>query len=76
MVALVVMAYVLSLQAAFAEPARKEKAYRSGKQSLAVSLFRQGLSMLRKQVESLKRFMDYIEERMQTLKTAKWLYVQ
>jgi hypothetical protein len=24
----------------------------------------------------LKRFMDYIEERMQTLKAAKWLYVQ
>ncbi|QHV95637.1 transposase [Spirosoma endbachense] len=74
--ALVVMVYVLSLQAGFAKLATKQKTYRNGKQSLVVSLFRQGLSVLRSQVKSLKQFMDYLEKRIQTITTGKWLYVQ
>lgn len=74
--AIVVMAYVLSLQAGFTNTVSKQKVYRNGKQSLAVSVFRQGLSVLRSQSESLKRFMDYVADRIRELKTPKWLHVQ
>jgi len=74
--AIVVMAYVLSLQAGFTNTASKQKIYRNGKQSLAVSVFRQGLSVLRSRSESLKRFMDYVADRIRELKTPKWLHVQ
>ena len=74
--ALVVLAYVLSSQAGFTNTVSQPKTCRNGKQSLAVSVFGQGLSVLRSQPESLKRFMDYVEDRIRVLKTPKWLHVQ
>lgn len=76
LVAIIVMAYVISLRAAFKQPANKMKVYRDGSQSLAVSLFRQGLTLLRNQVQSLTKFIEYLKQITQTLYSAKWLYVQ
>jgi len=76
LVAIIVMAYVLSLQAAFEEPAHKVKTDRNGKQSLAISLFRQGLSKLRYHVQSLSAFIEHLGRITKTLYAAKWLYVQ
>ena len=76
LVAIVVMAYVLALQEAFRQTSQKMKKYRDGSRSLAVSLFRQGITLLRTQVQSLAKFVQYLTRITQVLFTSKWLYVQ
>jgi hypothetical protein len=71
LVAIIVMAYVLSLQAAFEQATHKLKTYGDGKKSLSISLFRQRLTKLRYHVQSLSVFIDYLSRITQTLYTAK-----
>ncbi len=76
LVAIVIMAYVLSLQEAFRNGSSKQKVYRNGSRSMAVSFFRQGISGLRGHVQSLAMFIGYLEAIAQRLLTPQWMYVQ
>lgn len=76
LIAIVVMAYVLSLREAFAHGSLKQKVYRDGSSSMAISFFRQGISCLRRHVQSLVGFTRYLESIAQTLITPKWVHVQ
>ena len=71
-----VMAYVLSLKEAFESGSLKQKVYRDGSRSMAVSFFRQGITCLRRHVQSLTMFIRYLEAIAQTLLTPQWMYVQ
>jgi len=76
LIAIVVMAYVLSLREAFESGSLKQKVYRDGSSSMAVSFFRQGITSLRRHVQSLVIFIRYLETISQALITPKWVYVQ
>ena len=76
LIAIVVMAYVLSLREAFERGSLKQKVYRDGRSSMAISFFRQGISCLRRHVQSLVGFTRYLESIAQALITPKWVYVQ
>ncbi len=76
LIAIVIMAYVLSLREAFESGSLKQKVYRDGRSSMAISFFRQGISCLRRHVQSLVGFTCYLESIAQTLITPKWVYVQ
>jgi|GEM_PF-3015854 len=76
LIAIVVMAYVLSLREAFENGSVKQKVYRDGGSSMAISFFRQGITSLRRHVRSLVAFIRYLENIAQTLRTPKWVYVQ
>lgn len=76
LIAIVVMAYVLSLQEAFQHGSAKEKVYRDGSRALAESFFRQGITCLRRHAQSLTTFIRYLEDITRALFTSKWLYVQ
>ncbi|GAB4044295.1 hypothetical protein GCM10028774_63140 [Spirosoma jeollabukense] len=56
LIAIVVMAYVFSLKEAFEMGSLKQKVYRNGSESMAVSYFRQGITCWRRRVESLVQF--------------------
>jgi hypothetical protein len=71
-----VMAYVLSLREAFESGSLKQKVYQDGGSSVAVSFFRQGITSLRRHVQSLVIFIRYLETITQKLRTPKWVYVQ
>ena len=62
-----VMAYVLSLKEAFENDSLKQKVYRNGSQSMAISFFRQGINRLPRHVQSLTQFIRYLESIAQTL---------
>jgi len=76
LIAIVVMAYVLSLREAFESGSLKQKVYRDGRSSMAISFFRQGITCLRRHVQSLVGFTRYLESIAQTLITPKWVHVQ
>ena len=76
LIAIVVMAYVLSLKEAFVKGSLKQKVYRNRSHSMAVSYFRQGITCLRRHVQSLALFIRYLESIAQTLLTPQWIYVQ
>lgn len=76
LIAIVVMAYVLSLQEAFQHGSTKEKVYKDGHRALATSYFRQGITSLRRHAQSLATFIGYLEDITRALFTSKWLYVQ
>lgn len=76
LVAIVVMAYVLSLQTVFEEASEKVKVYRDGNQKLAISYFRQGITRLRRVVQSLAMFMEHLELIIWDHYWPEWLYVQ
>ena len=76
LIAIVVMAYVLSLKEAFEKGSLKQKVYRDGSRSMAVSFFRQGITSLRRHVQSLAQFIHYLESIAQSLLTPQWMYVQ
>lgn len=76
LIAIVVMAYVLSLKEAFENGSLKQKVYRNCSRSIAVSFFRQGITCLRRHVQSLTIFIRYLESIAQTLLTPQWMYVQ
>lgn len=76
LITIVVMAYVLSLREAFESGSLKQKVHRDGSSSMAVSFFRQGITSLRRHVQSLVIFIRYLETIAQTLRTPKWVHVQ
>lgn len=59
-IAIVVMAYVVSLKEAFENGSLKQKLYRNGSRSMDISYFRQGISRLRRHVQSLALFIRYL----------------
>lgn len=76
LIAIVVMAYVLSLKEAFENGTLKQRAYRNGSRSMSISFFRQGITRLRSHVQSLTMFIRYLESIAQTLLPPQWMYVQ
>ena len=62
MVALVVMAYVLSIQQGHENKAEKKKIYRNKTSRLAVSYFRQWLSIIKTKIWSLRRFFGILND--------------
>ena len=76
LIAIVVMAYVLWLKEAFENGSLKQKVYRNASRSMAISYFRQGISRLRRHVQSLALFIHYLEAIAQTLLTPQWMYGQ
>ncbi|WP_373331524.1 hypothetical protein [Salmonirosea aquatica] len=70
-----VMAYVLSLLEAFESGSLKQKGYRDGGSSMAVSFLRQGMTSLRRHVQSLVLFIRDLDTITQALITPKWVYV-
>lgn len=60
MVAFVVMAYVLSIQQGLENKVEKKKIYRNKPSRLAISYFRQGLSIIKAKIWSLKRFIGLL----------------
>ena len=60
MVALVVMAYVLSIQYGLENKVEKKKIYKNKPSRLAISYFRQGLSIIKAKIWSLKRFIGVL----------------
>ena len=71
MMALVVMAYVLSVQQELENKVEKQKIYRNKPSRLAISYFRQGLSIVKAKVWSLKRFISVLNN---IFKNANFLY--
>jgi len=76
MVALVVMAYVLSVQQGLENKVEKKKIYRNKPSRLAISYFRQGLSIIKAKIWSLKRFIGVLNDIFKNANQGKLLYVQ
>ena len=81
MVALVVMAYVLSIQLGgtpqgLEKKVEKKKIYRNKPSRLAISYFRQGLSIIKAKIWSLKRFIGVLNYIFKNADQGKLLYVQ
>jgi hypothetical protein len=62
MVALVVMAYVLSIQQGLENKVYTKKIYKNKPSRLAISYFRQGLSIIKATIWSLKRFIGVLND--------------
>jgi transposase len=62
MVAIVVMAYVLSIHQGLETKKRKFKQYQNGQKLLAISIFRLGLSKLKTKVWTFNRFMNLLDD--------------
>ena len=81
MVALVVMAYVLSIQLGgtpqgLESKVEKKKIYRNKPSRLAISYFRQGLSIIKAKIWSLKGFISELNNIFKNANQGKLLYVQ
>ena len=76
MVALVVMAYVLSVQQGLENKVEKKKIYRNKPSRLATSYFRQGISIIKDKIWSLKRFIGLLNDIFKNADQGKLLYVQ
>ena len=76
MVALVVMAYVLSVQQGLENKVEKKKIYKNKPSRLAVSYFRQGLSIIKAKVWTLRRFIGTLNDIFKNADQGKLLYVQ
>ena len=76
MVALVVMAYVLSIQQGLENKVEKKKIYRNKPSRLAISYFRQGLSIIKSKIRSLKRFIGVLNNIFKNADQGRLLYVQ
>ena len=81
MVALVVMAYVLSIQLGgtphgLENKIEKKKIYKNKPSRLAISYFRQGLSIVKAKVWSLRMFIGILNDTFQNADQGKLLYVQ
>ena len=76
MVALVVMAYVLSIQQGLKNKVEKKKIYKNKPSRLAISYFRQGLSIVKAKVQSLRMFMSLLNDIFTNANQGKLLYVQ
>ena len=76
MIALVVMAYVLSIQQGLENRVEKKKIYRNKPSQLAISYFKQGLSIIKAKIWSLKRFINGLNDIFKNADQGKLLYVQ
>ena len=86
MVALVVMAYVLSIQLdgtplggtpqGLENKVEKKKIYRNKPSRLAISYFRQGLSIIKAKIWSLRMFIGVLNDIFKNANQGKLLYVQ
>ena len=81
MVALVVMAYVLSIQLGgtpqgLENKVEKKKIYKNKPSRLAISYFRQGLSIIKAKIWSLRMFIGLLNDIFQNANQGKLLYVQ
>ena len=76
MVALVVMAYVLSIQQGLEKKIEKKKIYGNKPSQLAIFYFRQGLSIIKAMIWSLKRFIGVLNDIFKNANQGKLLYVQ
>ena len=76
MVAIVVMAYVLSVQQGISQGVKKLKIYKDKSKNLTISFFRQGLSLVKAKIWNLKRFIKWVEYILKDDWQGKWLYVQ
>ena len=76
MIALVVMAYVLSIQQGLENRVEKKKIYRNKPSQLAISYFKQGLSIIKAKIWSLKRFINVLNDIFKNADQGKLLYVQ
>ena len=76
MVALVVMAYDLSIQQGLEKKVEKKKIYKNKPSQLAISYFRQGLSIIKTKIWSLRKFIGVLNEIFQNADQGKLLYVQ
>ena len=76
MMALVVMAYVLSVQQELENKVEKQKIYRNKPSRLAISYFRQGLSIIKAKIWSLRMFIGVLNDIFKNAGQGKLLYVQ
>ena len=76
MVALVVMAYVLSIQKGLEKKVETKKIYKNKPSRLTISYFRQGLSIIKAKIWSLRKFIDVLNEIFQNADQGKLPYVQ
>ena len=76
MVALVVIAYVLSIQQGLENKVEKKKIYKNKPSRLAISYFRQGLSIIKAKMWSLKQFIGMLNNIFKNANQGKLLYVQ
>ena len=76
MMALVVMAYVLSVQQGLENKVEKKKIYRNKPSRLATSYFKQGISIIKAKIWSLKRFIGLLNDIFKNADQGKLLYVQ
>ena len=74
--ALVVMAYVLSVQQGLENKVEKKKIYRNKPSRLATSYFKQGISIIKAKIWSLKRFIGLLNDIFKNADQGKLLYVQ
>ena len=74
--ALVVMAYVLSVQQGLENKVEKKKIYRNKPSRLAISYFWQGLSIIKAKIWSLKGFISVLNNIFKNANQGKLLYVQ
>ena len=74
--ALVVMAYVLSVQQGLENKVEKKKIDRNKPSRLATSYFRQGISIIKAKIWSLKRFIGLLNDIFKNADQGKLLYVQ
>ena len=75
MMALVVMAYVLSVQQGLENKVEKKKIYRNKPSRLAISYFRQGLSIIKAKIWSLKGFISVLNNIFKNANQGKLLYI-
>ena len=76
MVALVVMAYVLSIQKGLENKVEKKKIYRNKPSRLSISYFRQGLLIIKAKIWSLRMFISVLNDIFKNADQGKLLYVQ
>ena len=76
MVVLIVMAYVLSIQQDIENKVEKKKIYKNKPSQLAILYFRQGLSIIKFKIWSLKRFTSVLNDIFKNAEQRKLLYVQ
>lgn len=76
MVAIVVMAYIFSVQQGISQGVKKNKIYKDKSKNLTISFFRQGLPLVKAKIWNLKRFIKLTECVLKDDWQGKCLYVQ
>lgn len=76
MVVIVVMAYVLSIQKGLEDVKKKFKKYKNGQKTLAISVFRVGLTKIKALAWNFDQFIRLLYVMFNRVKGPKWLNVQ